>query len=411
MTIYQETCRVCNSSLVDVLNLGNLYPSNFVDVKEVHMFEKAPLVLAECENCGLVQLRHTVDLDTMYRQYFYQSSLNKSMVRSLSNVADEIVEFVTINPNDTIIDIGCNDGTFFSFFPDDIFKIGFDPALNLKKYAEKTCDVFINDYFSTNLLTGTKAKLITAIAMFYDLPSPIKFAKDVVDVLADDGVFVVQFTDLRSMLEINAVDNLCHEHLEYYRLQDVINILEQVGLKVFHVSRNDTNGGSIRIFASKGSYDVRNSVELELQEEKHFFIHDSIKKFSHRINAIKEKFMQFLRETNSFTIYGLGASTKGNTLLQYFGITPSYIEKIGEVNSDKFGKVTLGTNIPIIPESQALEENPTAFLILPWHFIKSFLASKSDYINNGGILIVPLPEPGFYFKKDNELAFVSILNL
>ncbi len=404
----QDVCRICGESMREVLDLGNIYPSNFVDKTKG---EAVPLVLMECKSCGLVQLKHTVTLDEMYRTYFYQSGINPSMVKSLQDVVTDIENTIKIDDLDLLLDIGCNDGTMLTLYKNKLaFKLGYDPALNLAEKANKNCSFFVNDYFNKNSYYWNKAKVVTAIAMFYDLPDPNKFVKDVADILDDYGIFVLQFTDLISMMKINAFDNICHEHLEYYKLSDIKNLLNKHGLDIFKASYNNVNGGSIRVFAQKiqndFSFATDNSVYDALIEERAYLdgFENPMKAFAERINKTKRTVLDFLvrAENAGIRLYGMGASTKGNTLLQYFGITKKLIPVIADVNPDKFGKFTIGSNIPIVSEDEMFDEHPEMLFVLPWHFIEDFISRNISFLRYGGAFIVPLPEPIIYYVEGEE---------
>lgn len=393
-----KNCRFCKSKmLVDVLDLGILYPSGFIKPDEkVSEDIKTPLILCQCDVCGLIQLRHTVSLDLMYRQYWYASSLNKSMVSSLQNVVDDVEQRNILQDGDLVLDIGCNDGTMLQLYKNKLDLVGFDPALNLEKPNCK----FINDYFSAskyNEFTNIKAKVITAIAMFYDLPDPVGFTRDVTQILHEDGIFVIQFTDLVSMMSATAFDNICHEHLEYYRLQDVVNILEAADLQVIDVSYNDVNGGSIRVIASHvGRFIPSENVNLALINEFNYLSNYTIKDFIEKIEKIKFKTVKFLEwlKSHNKLCYLMGASTKGNTLLQVCNITNDLVPYAADVNSDKFGLRTLGSNIEIISETDALIKHPEFFFVPIWHFKKNILSNNKiiDYLKSGGTLVFPLPD-------------------
>jgi hypothetical protein len=397
--IYKEriTCRLCGNSLETVLDLGNIYLNDFVD--EGKEIVSAPLTLVKCTSCELVQLKHTPDLDLLYRQYWYQSSLNKSMIAALQDIVDNIEKRVTLYPGDTVIDIGCNDGTMLGQYHNpNLVRIGFDPALNLAEKAKKHCDFFYNTYFGDVSIYTPPAKVITSIAMFYDLEDPHTFIELVKRSLAPDGIWVIQFTDLLSMFKINAFDNVCHEHLEYYSFKVLRNLMYHHGLEIFDVSTNDVNGGSIRAYiAWKGARTVETSVYNLINEEASYMIsfEDPFKAFADRVQKIKDFVVGFIKEQNAAgkTVAAMGASTKGNTLLQYFGLTSEYIKYAGEVNADKFGKKTVATNIPIISEADAVAQKPDYFLLLPWHFKKGILTKNQAYRDAGGKFIIPCPEP------------------
>lgn len=398
----QLACRVCAGSLTEVFNLGKIYPSNFVNGGKLEV-PPQPLVLVQCNNCGLVQLKHTVDLDLMYRQYWYKSSLNPSMVKHLEQLHKEVLSMVNLEDGDCVLDIGCNDGTLLSFYGDKIFTVGVDPATNLKSEAVKNMNVYVNDYFDMDNLIPFRYgrtniyKIITSIAMFYDLPEPLRFIKDIKSCLHPDGVWVVQFQDLISMLKTNAFDNICHEHLEYYTIGNIRYMLQMFNLEIFDIEYNSINGGSLRLYIThKGNRQLTNNVDKFMFREEQYLnltrtpIHD----FYNRVQRHRNDLMSLLLriKASNEKIYVLGASTKGNTLLQYYGIDDRIIDKALEVNPDKFGLKTVGSNIPICDERECLAENPDYLLVLPWHFMDFFNNKFKGYLNNGGRIIYPLPE-------------------
>jgi hypothetical protein len=390
-------CRYCHGSLTVALDLGMLYPSGFIKGDEV--LEKEPLVLAKCSDCGLVQLKHEYNLDLLYRQYWYSSSLNKSMVSALKDIVDSSIK-IKKGPVQTVVDIGTNDGTLLGFYSDDVVKVGFEPALNLSKVAKKNCTYLINDYFSADKYPlKVKADIVTSIAMFYDLPDPKKFICDVRRILADDGIWVIQLTDLYSMLRVVAIDNICHEHLEYYSLSVLNKMMRDNGLSIFDISYNNVNGGSIRVYIchdGKRFPTDRLEDSLEFEEDMQDYSEiDLLQKMYKTFEEEKKKLRIFLDDVNDNdsiqTCFVMGASTKGNTLLQLCGITDEDIPFAAEVNSDKFGLKTAGTDIKIISEEDAMRASPDYFLVLPWHFKKNILENHKEYLENGGKFIFPLP--------------------
>lgn len=398
-------CRTCGGRLATILDLGEIYPSAFVTNEVIH---KEPLTLARCDVCGLVQLKHNTDPDSMYRNYWYKSSLNKSMLESLEDVVKSTLRRYPDSDKKSlrVLDIGANDGSMLSMFPDNYYTVGFDPALNLADEARGRCDLFVNDYFSPEMIPGMKFDIITAIAMFYDLNNPRAFLEDVKEIIADDGIFVLQMTDLASMVEANAFDNICHEHLCYYSLADLLRLLGAAGFSIFDVGYNDVNGGSIRVYATPfgNNREIAESLGSAMVAESNFITSNAIAHFSMRVMDIGLTIMRFVAQlmADRKTLYALGASTKGNTLLQYFNLDNRFIRAIGEVNKDKFGKMTVGTNIPIIPEKSVLDQSPNCIMILPWHFKKFFIEALWDYMEYGQVLF-PLPEPQVLQLVDGRL--------
>lgn len=408
----RKTCRLCSSqALTPVLSLGNQYVSDFLD-EDSTPGQRAPLdlVLCNAENggCGLLQLRHTVDQDQMYRNYWYRSGVNQTMRAALADVAEKAEQLAHLKSEETVIDTGSNDNTLLlSYSTAKLRKVGFEPAKNLMPYASHPEVHVINDYFSAKTFqqhySKTQAKIITSIAMFYDLEDPNQFTADVKSILDKDGLWIIQMMYLPTMLEENIFDNICHEHLEYYSLLSLESLLSRHNLKIIDVELNDVNGGSYRTYithAENTSLKPFAGAEERLasprKKEAGLHLDTSVpyKTFAQRVEEIKQQVMDFIEseKAKGKSIYVYGASTKGNTLLQYFGLDKSTITAAAERNPDKWGKMTVGTNIPIISEDEARAAKPDYFLILPWHFLKEFLVREKEYLDNGGKFIVPLPK-------------------
>ena len=407
----RTSCRSCGSrDLVSILSLQSQYVSNFVDSADSSELLKAPLELVLCDiktgGCGLIQLRHTVSPELLYKYYWYRSMVNDSMKRALADVCRSAERAVDLYPGDLVVDIGCNDGTLLrSYETTGLVLTGFEPANNLIEYAEVGTTRIINDFFNfeafRDSFPNTKAKIITSIAMFYDLEDPNAFVSDATKCLHEDGVWVIQMSYLPSMLEQNAFDNICHEHLEYYSLLSVRSLLERHGLEVSDVELNDVNGGSFRLYVShrgrrRSSPDGTVRVREMEEAERAAGLHDRsiYVQFAARVNELKASLVNFVTEETDRgkTVYAYGASTKGNTLLQFCGLDNTLIGAAAERNPDKWGKNTVGTLIPIISEEQARADRPDYFLILPWHFLDGFKERERAFLENGGKFIVPVPE-------------------
>lgn len=409
-----EECRVCHSrNLENILTLGELYVSDFFVDSDKHLAGKAPLELVLCNasngGCGLLQLRHTVNPELLYRTYWYRSGTNITMVEELTAITARIQEMVPLRSGDYVIDIGANDGTLLrSYDIAGLRTIGFEPSKNLAVYNAVGTTQIISNFFSYALwntaLPSAKAKVITAIAMFYDLDDPNAFVTDVERCLDDEGIFIIQMSYLPTMLEKNNFDNICHEHLEYYSLLSLEQLLHRHGLKVCDVELNEVNGGSYRVYIRKNGWraadgnarQAQKHVEELRQYETSLSLNqrDVYDQFAARIENIKKQVKEFIENEHQRgkKIYVYGASTKGNTLLQYFGIDHRYIIAAAERNPDKWGLKTVGTGIPIISEERARTEKPDYFLILPWHFLHDFIDREREYLASGGKFIVPLPE-------------------
>ena len=407
--IERKTCRSCNSkNLLSILFLGNQYVSNFVGDDFVHKeSHKVPLELVLCDSnfggCGLLQLKHTASRELLYKQYWFRSGLNETMKKALADVVTNAKRIVKLHPDNLVLDIGCNDGTLLRSYKNEVRKIGFEPAKNLVKEAKVGTTKIINDFFSYKIFNknfhSSKCKIITSIAMFYDLEDPNSFVHDVARCLDKEGIWIIQMAYLVPMLNLNAFDNIGHEHLEYYSLKSLKMLLEKHKLEIFKVELNEVYGGSIRTYIKhKENKSISKSKSVSNFENQEKMIGLENKKvyddFSKRVFEIKNQLNNFIKEevSNGKKIYAYGASTKGNTLLQYCNLNSKIIKKAVDRDPLKWGKRTVGTKIPIISEKQARVDRPDYFLILPWHLVNYFKKREKTFLASGGKFIVPLPQ-------------------
>lgn len=410
----RDSCRICGSkNLTSILNLGEQYFANYSPKSNdvVPFEEKIPLELVRCDksidpkSCGLVQLRHTTPPNLMYDRYFYRSGINQTMTNNLNEIAKQAISKIKLNPNDIVIDIGCNDGTLLQNYKElPIRSVGFDPAKNMVQFSKQTGATIITEFFSAEEFIknygSEKAKIITSIAMFYDLEDPNQFVDDISKILHPDGIWILELSYLPLMLSQNAFDTIVHEHLEYYHLDALEFLLSKFNLKVVDIQLNDINGGSFRVVVQHKEKSINNKSReyiTELQEkEKNLNLsgNQPFDDFITKINNEKDKLVTFIKNEVSAgkTIHGYGASTKGNTLLQFYNLDKKFIQFIADRNPDKWGRRTIGTDISIISEEESHSMNPDYFLILPWHFINEFKEREKSHLKNGGKLLVPLPE-------------------
>lgn len=399
-------CRVCGGTeLVPVLALGVQTLTGVFPKSKEEAITSGPLDLVRCvaaSGCGLTQLKQSYDTAEMYGEnYGYRSGLNASMVRHLHSKVSKILGMGVLSDSDLVIDIGSNDATTLKAYPQGRYTLlGVDPS-GAKFQEYYPADVqLIPDFFSANAIRdalGTrKAKVITSFSMFYDLEDPVSFASEIAQSLHDDGIWVLEQSYLPTMLRMNSFDTVCHEHLEYYCLTQINWIAEKVGLKVVDVEFNDVNGGSFSVVVAKkastrrtATAAVREVLDREACEKPDSL--EAFAGFAARVELAGTELRDFLADAkrSGKRVVGLGASTKGNVLLQYFGIGPELLSVIAEVNPDKFGSFAPGTLIPIASETEVLSSKPDYLLVLPWHF-RGFFVRHPAF--KGKKLVFPLPK-------------------
>jgi len=409
--IHRNTCRVCGSSaLTKVIDLGEQYlQGSFVKPgKELPAMRKIPTVLLRCDPtkdekaCGLLQMEHSVPPRILYSAYWYRSGTNQTMRDHLKGIADEVAGMIE-KKDARVLDIGCNDGTLLSSYPAGFVKFGIDPsdiAQEIKGGIKVVQDIFPSEQLN-RLTEGRAFDVITSIAMFYDLENPVAFVKNIKSSLSAEGIWIFEMSYMPTMLKMNSYDTICHEHLEYYSLAVIEDILKRAGMKVVRVGMNDINGGSVRcyathaenfLFTKKEYFQTLESLrqeefDLELDTDKPY------RNFQERINVHKDELTSLLKKLKSEgkKIHIYGASTKGNTILQWCGIDRFIIDYAADRNPDKDGARTLGTDIPIISEVKSRAMKPDYYLVLPWHFKKEFLEREKETLAQGIGMIFPLP--------------------
>ena len=410
MSSHITSCRVCgNSNLESVLDLGiQRLTGVFPSPDEAKRVEGGPLELVLCSGssaCGLVQLRHSFPAEKMYGDsYGYRSGLNPTMVSHLRQISELAKELVHLNPGDIVVDIGSNDGTMLGFFDSSLKLIGIDPSANKFQRFYRNDVIRIPDFFSAERLQPhmlqKKAKLVTSIAMMYDLEDPIGFASQVAECLDDNGIWIFEQSYLPTMIEQLAYDTVCHEHIEYYGVKQLDWILQKAGLKIVDLTFSDSNGGSVAVIATHMSSQmpsnerkIRESIDIETSLDMSSL--KTYEVFAEKVERNREELRRFLQiwKDDGLKVAGLGASTKGNVLLQYIGATSNEISFIGDINPDKGGKVTPGTEIPIISEQQCLDSDPDVLIVLPWHFA-AFFETAPQF--KGRRLFFPLPVPRIF---------------
>lgn len=393
-------CRSCGSDrLNDVLSLGEQYLSDFVP-PDFPKPPKHPIDLVICKDCDLVQLHHNAPTSELYSErYGYRSGINQTMRDHLQEIVEQSIFRQPLQYNDVVVDIGANDGTLLSNY-NGMYRVAFEPIQKFcdGMYREKRAELIINDFFNAEKFMqycGDQAKIITAISMFYDLENPNKFVGDIVKILHPQGLFVIQQNYLVTMLQNLAYDNIVHEHLEYYSLTSLEKLLNRHGLEVIDVEVNDLNGGSIRTYirhmdALKKLRFIERKMKLDSQWP--YLV------FAMHVKHVKKELVEFIKGEvkKGKTIYVLGASTRGNTLLQYCGLDNKLITAAVERNEEKWGKKIASVDIPIVSEEQARKDKPDYMLVLPWFFADEIKKREAEYVKNGGALVFPLPKLEVY---------------
>lgn len=412
-----HACRICASSrLIQVVDLGHqIITSRFPVVGDTST-PSTRVRLVQCADCGLVQLKDTTSSSELYEHmYGYRSGLNATMRNHLQTYNAELQSYVPLQAGNVVLDIGSNDATFLKNYPSSVRRIGCDPTgTQFREFYGSDIEL-IPTYFTKANVTGAlgdavRFKLVSSISMFYDLPDPVQFAKDIYDLLDDDGVWTLEQSYALTMIERNSIDTICHEHLEYYGVKQIKEIMDRAGFKILHISLNECNGGSFRIFVGKRSSarfeEATELVTSFLEKEARIGLHTPAiyEHFMARCGQEAEKLRIFLEtaKANGKRTYICGASTKGNCLLQFAKIGPELAPYAVERNPLKIGHMT-STGIEIISEETMRANPPEYMLMLPWHFRKEIVEREHAFLEGGGQFLFPFPSFEVYGLKPTAL--------
>ena len=388
-------CRICKGGLEPILDLGIQKIANYLHSNDGVPIPEAPLVFSRCPSCGMVQLAHSVDTDLMYRMYWYTSSMNDTMRQHLTNNAMLLKSQCELQDGDQVIDIGCNDGTFLSYLPSHCSKLGVDPSNITPQGCQHIHDYFTYDNVKTSL-SKKKAKAISSIAMFYDLNDPASFVADIRNCLRDDGTWLLELSYLPRMIQNTAYDSICHEHVAYYSLASFLTLLKATDMRVTNLDFNDINGGSFRLVVRPGAEESRDVAEvLKKESDAGYETPRPYELFKGRVSESRKRTTEFLSQcvADKKRVYGYGASTKGQVIMQYCGIKD--LVAIAERNKLKHGLHTPGTNVRICSEEEMREAKPDFLFIFPWYFIDEFLVREKNIRKQGTKIVVPLPQFSF----------------
>ena len=389
----------------EIIDFGDMALTG-VFVTEGLSVQKAPLKLVRCIACGMTQLGHRFDPSVLYGEtYGYESHLNSSMTKHLKSKARTLeATYLSEIRSPIIVDIASNDGTLLSgYINSDSKLIGIDPLIDhvSDHYPKKS--IKISDFFSKENFfskSSEKANLVTSLSVLYDLDDPRQFASDIFEILDNEGIWHFEQSYLPTMVETLSYDTICHEHLLYFSLRNIQNLLTFAGFQIIDVSLNSINGGSIAVTAIKSDSKVEQSpfVSYLLNQESFngFDTDEALLAFAKEAKSHKKSLKMLIEDykENGYKVVGLGASTKGNVLLQWLGLDKTYIEYIGDINPKKFNAQCPGSGIPIIEESKIFDaaDQRTIALVLPWHFRDGIVTNSERYLSKGGKLLFPLPQ-------------------
>lgn len=403
-------CRVCSSTKVNsVFDLANVPFTGKFPKSEKIKIPNSPLNLGMCNKCKFVQLMHRFNSKYMYNdEYGYESGVNSTMRNHLKKIVNKIKKLKKLDKKSVVMDIASNDGTLLNFYPKNVIKIGIDPILKRFKKNYKNIDYKISDFFSyknfSKINLQKKVDVVTAFAVFYDIDNPNQFLRDIKKILKNDGILILEQSNLAKMINLNSFDTICQEHYGYYSTNVINLLLKKNNLTIFDLEYNDSNGGSSRYYikhSENNKIKVNNkNIKKALNFENTLMLEkkSTYKKFYLRIKNIKAKCQKIIKkiQMQKKTIHGYGASTKGNVIINHFNINKNQMPFISDRNPFKNNRYTPGSKIKIISEKRSRFKNPDYYFVLPWHFKKEILIREKKMRAKGTKFIFPLPNFKIY---------------
>lgn len=401
------SCRTCKSErLYLFLPLGD-HPLANGFLREEQLSEPEltfPLDCHVCLDCGLIQVADHVP-PGYFRHYVYIPSAAEAMHGHFAGLAETLAERFLADPDALTIDIGCNDGLFLSFLQQRGSRtLGIDPATNIVELAREKGVEVVNEYFTPETARQVRerygpAKVVVSTNTFHHIGDLDPFTLGVTQLLDDDGVFVVEVPHALELVELNEFDGVYHEHVSQLTVKSFVDHFRLFGLEVFDVERLDVHGGSMRVFARPASNGagVPEPVQawIDRETDRGLFEPETYDAFRARVERNREELMGLLRglKADGKQIVGYGASARGNTLLNYYGIGTDLLDSIVDRNPLKHGLYSPGMHIPVLPTERLVDEQPDYVLLIAWNFGDEIVRQQEEYHRAGGKFIVPIPEP------------------
>lgn len=403
---FEKKCRICsNKNLHLILDLGKQPPANaLIDKNQLSETEaKFPLRLFWCDNCYLVQLLDIVNKEYLFTHYLYMTGASKPIVTHFEKYAkDTFDEFLKTKSAPLVVEIGSNDGSLLSEFKKlGASILGIEPASNLSKLSNDSGIPTTNKFFSSDLASNIIKSFNPSLVVANNVVAHIENLHDLMNgvkiLIGDNGVFIFEVPYLIDLIQNLEFDTIYHEHLSYFSIFPLLNLVDQFGLEIFDIKKQSVHGGTLRIFVSKkNNFKIKTSLNDLVEIERKFKL-DDIKIYQNFANDVKNLKNTILDILTSFksekkSIIGYGATAKGNVLLNYCHIDTALLDYIVDTTPLKQGKFTPGTHIPIV-SSDRIQNNVDAVLLLAWNYESDILSKEKNFRKNGGKFIIPLPVP------------------
>ena len=399
-------CRSCGSHTGQpILDLGvQPLANNLLLPSDLGRSEpKFPLRLAVCRSCWLLQILDLVPPVELFSEYLYFSSFSDFMVRHAREAAERYVREFGLGSQSLVMEVASNDGYFLQHFKAaGVPSLGIEPARNIAKVAREKGIETLEEFFGESLALrlaaeGRQADLVLGNNVFAHAPNTNDFVAGLRKALKPRGRIILEFPYAVDFIEKTEFDTIYHEHVFYFSLTALDPLFQRQGLEIFHVERLPIHGGSLRLFAGiTGAHEKQSSVRALLEEEnaRGIKVLDYYEKFAQRVMGLKDSLLRTIEELrrSGKSVAAYGASAKGSTLLNFFGLGKESLDFVADRSTYKQGRLTPGTHIPILPPSALLERKPDHTLLLTWNFAEEILEQQKAYREKGGKFIIPIPK-------------------
>jgi len=391
---YVTACRVCKGQrLAPVISMGESPLANDLLDSIDDVCRKFPLELMRCEDCNNCQLSYSVPAEEMFTEYLYVSSTSSSFRKHFSDAANKYIHEFHLHKNSLVVDIGSNDGIGLRPFKDmGIRVLGVDPATNIARLANESGITTVNDFFTAEVSSEIKSKygsadLILASNVFAHSADLELIARSALNLLSDDGTFVIEVQYILDTFNDLTFDNIYHEHFNYWSVYTLCKMMDSIGASVYKVEHINTHGGSIRAYVKPGPVEIDSSVfdMIKLEIEFGLTTDRAYLDFCNKVHNIQNTTTQFIQDlvSKNLKIVGYGAPAKATTLLNFFGITSDQISYVVEDNKLKHYKFIPGTGIQIFPTDRLAQDRPDVVLVFAWNYFDEIVKNNIDLASFG----------------------------